>query len=53
MIDELLIVISSFICLLMILISKFSKHKLRPISMNHREWKSKVNIESLKKPHNT
>ena len=35
MIYKLLIVINYFICLLIILISKFSKHKLRPISINH------------------
>ena len=40
MIYKVLIVISYFICLLIILISKFSKHKLRPIK--NQKWKNKI-----------
>ena len=41
MIYKLLIDINYFICLLIIMISKFSKHKLRPISMNHMNQRCK------------
>ena len=41
MIYKLLIVINYFICLLIIMISKFSKHKLRPISVNHMSQRCK------------
>ena len=40
MIYKLLIVINYFICLLIILISKFSKHKLRPIK--NQKWKNNI-----------